>query len=210
MAQRGRRPHPERVIRCRRCRDLRQEGERFFNGLCDTCRQRRSAAKRAATGARILAKAKEIRVEERGGRRSELSSCRRNGGTARTAERLAPTSTRGHGGKRIGRERTQAASRRWVPLSLFEVVLGRQCLLRSVRSSVGVAPAVSKNRRDPGPAKRVCLSKRTRCGIETNVTSFDGRERNDEEAAPRRDCGNEFGRWYVGRLGARSRQRGCR
>jgi hypothetical protein len=33
------------VLRCRHCRDLRQEGERFYDGYCAACRQKRGAAK---------------------------------------------------------------------------------------------------------------------------------------------------------------------
>lgn len=59
--------HANNVVRCRRCRDLRQDGERFYGGLCDSCRGQRSAAKRAATGARLLAKAKDAGTLERDG-----------------------------------------------------------------------------------------------------------------------------------------------
>ena len=65
---RRRQRRPDHVVRCRRCRDLRQEGEKFFNGFCDSCRQKRGAARRAATGARILERAKDAGTVERDGR----------------------------------------------------------------------------------------------------------------------------------------------
>ena len=64
MAQRPRSPD---VVRCRRCRDLRQDGESFYNGYCTTCRHERAAARRAATGARILKRAKNAGTVEREG-----------------------------------------------------------------------------------------------------------------------------------------------
>jgi hypothetical protein len=62
-----RKPRSSFVLRCRRCRDLRQEGEKFFDGLCESCRQKRARAKRARTGARALARAKDAGTIERVG-----------------------------------------------------------------------------------------------------------------------------------------------
>jgi hypothetical protein len=58
---------PDHVVRCRRYRDLRQDGEKFYNGFCDSCRQKRAAARRSATGARLLELAKNAGTVERDG-----------------------------------------------------------------------------------------------------------------------------------------------
>jgi hypothetical protein len=52
---------------CRDCGDLRYDGEPFFRGLCDNCRHKRAAARRAQTGGRALANAKPAGTVERGG-----------------------------------------------------------------------------------------------------------------------------------------------
>ena len=67
MARRKRSRRSENVLRCRRCRDLRQEGERFYHGLCDSCRAERAKVRRSATGARLLEKAKDAGTVQRDG-----------------------------------------------------------------------------------------------------------------------------------------------
>jgi hypothetical protein len=57
----------ENVLRCRRCRDLRHDGERFYRGLCDTCRADDGAKRRAGVGARLLEKAKDGGTVDRDG-----------------------------------------------------------------------------------------------------------------------------------------------
>jgi hypothetical protein len=64
MARR-RSDHP---FRNRKCRDLRQDGETFYRGLCETCRTEAACERRAETAARALAKAKEGGTIERDGR----------------------------------------------------------------------------------------------------------------------------------------------
>jgi hypothetical protein len=55
------------VLRCRRCQLWRAPDERFYRGLCSSCRKEKAKARRAATGARILAKAKDAGTLERDG-----------------------------------------------------------------------------------------------------------------------------------------------
>jgi hypothetical protein len=61
MAKKRRRPSN----RCRGCGDRRYEGEQFYRGSCETCRDKRATAGRAVTGARALAKAKDAGTVER-------------------------------------------------------------------------------------------------------------------------------------------------
>ena len=65
MARRKRKP--PRAPRCRDCRDVLLEGERYYRGLCDFCRSKRATARHAATGARLLDKAKDAGTVDRDG-----------------------------------------------------------------------------------------------------------------------------------------------
>ena len=65
---RKRHRRPDHVVRCQRWRDLRQDGEKFYNGFCDSCPQKRAAARRSATGARLLELARAHGTVERDGR----------------------------------------------------------------------------------------------------------------------------------------------
>jgi hypothetical protein len=56
-----------RLPRCRSCGDFRYEQESFYRGLCERCRDTQSVARRAKTGARALAKAKDAGTVERDG-----------------------------------------------------------------------------------------------------------------------------------------------
>jgi hypothetical protein len=58
MARRRQRNRTENVLRCRRCCDLRHDGETFYRGLCDSCRSAAAAKRRAGTGTRLLEKAR--------------------------------------------------------------------------------------------------------------------------------------------------------
>ena len=89
MARRKRTRKTQDVVRCPRCRDLRQEGERFYHGLCDTCRAERAAVRRSATGARLLDKAKDGGTVERDGQTfhvTVLPAKRRTGRRTRHAD----------------------------------------------------------------------------------------------------------------------------
>jgi hypothetical protein len=61
-----------RRIRCRDCGGWREDDERLFHGRCEVCRDKRSQARRAATGARALAKAKDAGTIERDGQTFKL------------------------------------------------------------------------------------------------------------------------------------------
>jgi hypothetical protein len=64
MRRRRRSDHP---YRCRCCRLERLEGETFQRGLCPACLEVDRHDRRSATGARILAKAKDAGAVERDG-----------------------------------------------------------------------------------------------------------------------------------------------
>jgi hypothetical protein len=53
--------------KCRRCRLERLAGETFWNGLCAACRALSGQQRRKRTGAKVLAKGKHTRNEERDG-----------------------------------------------------------------------------------------------------------------------------------------------
>jgi hypothetical protein len=68
MARRRKRTRKtQSVVRCQRCRELRHDGERFYHGLCDSCRAERAAVRRSNTGARLLDKAKDGGTIDRDG-----------------------------------------------------------------------------------------------------------------------------------------------
>src|SRR5688572_15271950 len=66
------------------------------------------------------------------------------------------------------------------------------------------------NRHDAWPCEGRWVVERPRWGTEHECKCPLRKEGDDEEANPRGDCGNQLGLWYVGRLGARSSQLGCR
>jgi hypothetical protein len=72
-----------RPIRCRDCGGWRMDDELFWRGRCEDCRDKRSAARRAATGARALALAKDAGTLERDGQtfRVLLLPPKRRGGS---------------------------------------------------------------------------------------------------------------------------------
>jgi hypothetical protein len=112
--------------------------------------------------------------------------------------------------ERRGRSRCvdkRRAARRVVSAGCAPKTDERGVLRRAVHEG---SPAVSTTDGTPGRANGAGLSKRPRWGTETNANCRLRKERDDEEANPRGDCGNELGLWDVGRLGARSSQLGCR
>jgi hypothetical protein len=60
------------TIRCRHCKRWREDDERLFGGSCEGCRDKRAQARRAATGARALAKAKDGGSVDRDGQTFKL------------------------------------------------------------------------------------------------------------------------------------------
>jgi hypothetical protein len=73
VARRHRTRRSEHVLRCRRCRDLRHDGERLYRGLCDSCRSDAAAERRAVTGARLLERAKDGGTVDRDGQTFHLT-----------------------------------------------------------------------------------------------------------------------------------------
>ena len=53
--------------RCRRCKLERLPEETWWRGFCPSCRASFAAKRRAATGAKILARANPLGIEERDG-----------------------------------------------------------------------------------------------------------------------------------------------
>jgi len=78
-----RKPKPHYVLRCRRCRDLRLEGEKFYRGLCPTCLELDKRKRRRETATRVLAKAKDAGTVERDGQTFQVSMLppKRRGGS---------------------------------------------------------------------------------------------------------------------------------
>ena len=82
MARRKCTRKTENVLRCRRCRDLRQEGERFFYGLCDSCRAERATLD-GPPPELACSRRRRTAVPSTGtARRSTSLSCHRSGGPA--------------------------------------------------------------------------------------------------------------------------------